>query len=65
MSEFPKLQINKKGAGRNFDHNKTNLPIVSIAKDECTKTNVAMLASTLQSSARATALPVIDKPGQP
>lgn len=45
--------------------NKTNLPIVSIAKDECTKMNVAQLASTLETSARATALPVIEKPGQP
>jgi len=45
--------------------NKTNLPIVSIANDECTKMNVQQLASTLAISARAMALPVTDKPGQP
>lgn len=39
--------------------------MVSIAKDECTKMNVEQLASTLATSAAATALPVTEKPGQP
>jgi len=41
------------------------LPIVSIAKDEWTKIKVEQLASTLATSAIATALPVIERPGQP
>lgn len=39
--------------------------MVSIAKDECTRTKVEQLASTLATSATAIALPVIDKPGHP
>lgn len=41
------------------------LPIVSIAKEECTKMNVEQLASTLATSAVATAFAVIDRPGHP
>lgn len=41
------------------------LPIVSIAKEECTKMNVEQLASTLANSAVAIALAVTERPGQP
>lgn len=41
------------------------LPIVSIAKDECTKMKVEQLASTRAISAVAIALPVMESPGQP
>lgn len=41
------------------------LPIVSIAKEECTKMNVEQLASTLAISAVPIALAVTERPGQP
>lgn len=41
------------------------LPIVSIAKEECTKMKVEQLASTLATSAVAMALPAIERPGHP
>jgi hypothetical protein len=42
-----------------------DLPIVDIAKEECTKINVEQLASTRATSAIEIALAVIDSPGQP
>jgi hypothetical protein len=39
--------------------------MVSIARDECTKIKVEQLASTLATSAMATALVVIERPGHP
>lgn len=39
--------------------------MVIIARDECTKMKVEQLASTLATSAVATALAVRDKPGHP
>ena len=41
------------------------IPIVSIAKEEWTKKKVEQLASTLATSAAATALPAMERSGQP
>ena len=42
-----------------------DLPIVDIAKEECTKINVEQLASTRATSAMQIALAVSDSPGHP
>ena len=42
-----------------------DLPIVDIAKEECTKTNVEQLASTRATSAIEIALAVSESPGHP
>lgn len=42
-----------------------DLPIVSIAREECTKMKVEQLASTLATSAVAMAFAVMERFGQP
>lgn len=47
------------------DTTRLHVPIVSIAKEECTKMKVEQLASTLAISAVAMALAVMERLGHP
>jgi hypothetical protein len=65
LNKKKKLQLLNLIRERQFKRYMNISPIVSIARDECTSMKVEQLASTLATSAVATALPVMERPGHP